>query len=88
MWYFVAALTQLPSDTDEENAAPEKKEKKDPDLVSGFAKRKKFKKSEITTEVGPGLTRIFFVENSPKIALSLYCYFGVVYHVYSVCIHC
>ena len=33
MWYFVAALTQLPSDTDEESAAPEKKEKKDPDLV-------------------------------------------------------
>ena len=28
---------------------------------------------------------IFFVENRPKIALNQYWYFGVVYHVYSVC---
>ena len=30
---------------------------------------------------------IFFVENRPKIALNQYWYFGVVYHVYSVCIY-
>ena len=35
--------------------------------------------------VGPGLTRNFFVENRPKISLNQYWYFGVVYHVYSVC---
>ena len=33
MWYFVAALTPLPADMDESAAPPEKKEKKDPDLV-------------------------------------------------------
>ena len=27
-----------------------------------------------------------FLENRPKIALNQYCYFGVVYHVYYVCI--
>ena len=38
---------------------------------------------------GPGLTRNFFcVENHPKIALNQYRYFGVVYHMYSVCIYC
>ena len=37
--------------------------------------------------VGPGLTRNFcLLENRPKIALNQYWYFGVVYHVYSVCI--
>ena len=36
--------------------------------------------------VGPGLTRTLFLENHPKIALKQYCYFGVEYHVYSVCI--
>ena len=30
---------------------------------------------------------IFFVENHPKIALNQYRYFGVVYHMYSVCIY-
>ena len=34
--------------------------------------------------VGPGLTRILFVENRPKIAINQCWYFGVVYHVYSV----
>ena len=29
---------------------------------------------------------IFFVENHPKIALNQCKYFGLVYHVYSVCI--
>ena len=33
MWYFVAALTPLPAEMDESAAPPEKKEKKDPDLV-------------------------------------------------------
>ena len=28
-----------------------------------------------------------FLENCPKIALNQYCYFGVEYHVYSVCIY-
>ena len=38
--------------------------------------------------VGPGLTRNFVcVENHPKIALNQYRYVGVVYHMYSVCIH-
>ena len=27
----------------------------------------------------------FFLENHPQIALNQYSYFGVVYHVYSVC---
>ena len=31
---------------------------------------------------------IFFLENHPKIALNQYRYFGVVYHMYSVCIYC
>ena len=30
---------------------------------------------------------IFCVENHPKIALNQYRYFGVVYHMYSVCIY-
>ena len=35
----------------------------------------------------PGLTLNFFpLENRPKIAINQYCYFGVVYHVHSVCI--
>ena len=29
----------------------------------------------------------FVLENHPKIALNQYLYFGVVYHVYSVCIY-
>ena len=37
--------------------------------------------------MGPGLPRIFFVENRPKIALNKYRYFGIVYHVYYVCIY-
>ena len=54
--------------------------------------RKKFKKSENIMEVGGwGGSRyhseIFFWENHPKIALNQYRYFGVVYHVYSVCIY-
>ena len=43
-------------------------------------------KSEITIEVQVSLG-IFFVENLPKIALNQYTYFGVVYHMYSVCIY-
>ena len=38
--------------------------------------------------VGPGLTRNFFGQDLPKSALNECLYFGVVYHVYSVCIHC
>ena len=56
-------------------------------LLRGFAKKKKFKKIRDyygSGWVGPGLTRIFFL-NRPKIALNQYYYFGVVYHVYSVC---
>ena len=30
---------------------------------------------------------IFSLKNHPKIALKQYIYFGVVYHVYSVCIY-
>ena len=30
---------------------------------------------------------IFCLKNHPKIALNQYIYFGVVYHVYSVCIY-
>ena len=37
--------------------------------------------------LGPGLTGIFLLENHPKIALNQWYYFGVVYHVYSVCIY-
>ena len=33
------------------------------------------------------VSQIFFGENHPKIALNQYRYFGVVYHVYSVCIY-
>ena len=33
--------------------------------------------------MGPGLTRNFFWENHPKIALNKYIYFGV---VYTICI--
>ena len=52
--------------------------------LRGFAKKKKFKKSEITMEVVS--LRIFFfflkiVQSSPQ---KQYWYFGVVYHVYSV----
>ena len=53
-------------------------------------KEKKFKKSEITMEVGGWVQvtfGIFFMENHPKIALNQYGYFGVVYHMYSVCIY-
>ena len=52
--------------------------------------RKKFQKSENIMEVGGWVQvslRIFFWENHPKIALNQYRYFGVVYHVYSVCIY-
>ena len=38
--------------------------------------------------MGPDLTRIFFVENCPKIALNQYRYFGLgLYPVYSVCMY-
>ena len=37
--------------------------------------------------MGPGLACSFVLENRPKIALNQYRYFGVVYHVYSVCIY-
>ena len=38
--------------------------------------------------VGPGLTRNFVVvENLPKITQNQCSYFGVVYHVYSICIY-
>ena len=40
-------------------------------------------------EVG-GLVQVslgFFLENRPKISLNKYLYFGVVYHVYYVCIY-
>ena len=44
--------------------------------------------SEITMEVA-GWVQVslgfFLLENRPKIALNQYWYFGVVYHVYSVC---
>ena len=36
--------------------------------LRGFAKKKKFQKSEITMEVG--LTQNFYLENHPKIALN------------------
>ena len=55
----------------------------------GTLQRKKIQKSEITTEVGGRvqvLLEFFFLENHPKIALNQYCYFGVVYKVYYVCI--
>ena len=52
----------------------------------GLCKEKKFQKSAITGSgrVGPGLTQNFFFW---KIALNQYLYFGVVYHVYSVCVY-
>ena len=53
------------------------------------AKKRKFQKSEITMEVGGWVQvslGIFVVEDHPKIALNQYSYFGVVYHMYSVCI--
>ena len=57
--------------------------------LRSFAKKNKFQKSEITMEVGGGSTRshseFFCVENRPKISLNQFWYFGVVYHVYSVC---
>ena len=38
--------------------------------------------------MGPGLPRNFVcVDNYPKIPLNQYRYFGVVYHMYSVCIY-
>ena len=52
----------------------------------GLCKVKKFKKSEITMEVG-GWVQVslgFFLENCPKIALNQNLDFGIVYHVYSV----
>ena len=60
-------------------------------LLRGFAKKEKIQKIRDyygSGWVGPGLTRNFFflVENRPKVALNQWLYFGVVYHVYSVCI--
>ena len=54
-------------------------------------RNKKFQKSEITMEVGGWVQvslGIFFLENHPKIPPNQYRYFGVVYHMYSVCIYC
>ena len=56
----------------------------------GFAKNFFLQKSEIIMEVGGGSrshSEFLCVENRPKIALNQYWYFGVVYHVYSVCIY-
>ena len=55
--------------------------------LRGFAKKEKFQKCEITMEVGGWVSLGFFCffENRSKIALNQYCYFGEVYHVYSVC---
>ena len=59
--------------------------------LRGFAKKEKFQKFEVIMEVGGwvqvSLGFFFFVENCPKIAINQYWYFGVVYHVYSVCIY-
>ena len=52
----------------------------------GLCKEKK--NPEITMEVG-GWVEVshgIVLENVTKIALNQYCYFGVVYHMYSVCI--
>ena len=57
--------------------------------IRGCAKTKNSKKSEIIMEVG-GWVQIslgIFLENHPKIALNQYRYFGVVHHMYSVCIY-
>ena len=55
-------------------------------LVRGLAKTK-IRDYYGSGWVDLGFTRIFFLENLPKIALNQYWYFGVVYHVYSVCIY-
>ena len=61
-------------------------------VLRGCAKKTKFQKSEITMEVGhggwQGLTQNFFWENHPKIPLNQYRYFGEVYLMYYVCMHC
>ena len=58
------------------------------DSLRGCAKKKTFQKSEITMEVGVQVSLgIFCVENHPKTALNQYRHFGVVYHMYSVCIY-
>ena len=55
-------------------------------LVRGFAKKKNSKNPRLLWKwVGGSRIFFFFGENGPKIALNQYWYFGVVYHVYSVC---
>ena len=57
----------------------------------GAVQRIFFFKSEIPMEVGGwvqvSLGIFIFLENYPKIARNQYWYFGVVYHLYSVCIY-
>ena len=65
-----------------------RKKDSSPAALRGFAKKTISKNPRLLWKgMGGSRSHSNFLENLPKIALNQYCYFGVVYHMYSVGIY-